>query len=174
MKSYNFSYRNVNKTSQLFNDYVEGASELKSFYNLRPNLNNFKIQLNLKSKNYLKQNRKTLYSVINDQYKSIKNLNNSVKKNIELLKLDNTYTVCTGHQLSLLTGPIYFIYKIISTINLTKILNKKYPEFNFIPIFWMATEDHDFDEISSFNFNGVNYKWNKKIWPSWIIRYQGA
>ena len=162
MKSYNFSYRNVNKTSQLFNDYVEGASELRSFYNLRPNLNNFKIQLNLKSKNYLKQNRKTLYSVINDQYKSIKNLNNSVKKNIELLKLDNTYTVCTGHQLSLLTGPIYFIYKIISTINLTKILNKKYPEFNFIPIFWMATEDHDFDEISSFNFNGVNYKWNKK------------
>ena len=162
MKSYNFSYRNVNRTSQLFNDYVEGASELKSFYNLRPNLNNFKIQLNLKSKNYIKQNRETLYSVINDQYKSIKNLNNSVKKNIELLKLDNTYTVCTGHQLSLLTGPIYFIYKIISTINLTKILNKKYPEFNFIPIFWMATEDHDFDEISSFNFNGVNYKWNKK------------
>ena len=162
MKSYNFSYRNVNKTSQLFNDYVEGASELRSFYNLRPNLNNFKIQLNLKSKNYIKQNRETLYSVINDQYKSIKNLNNSVKKNIELLKLDNTYTVCTGHQLSLLTGPIYFIYKIISTINLTKILNKKYPEFNFIPIFWMATEDHDFDEISSFNFNGVNYKWNKK------------
>ena len=50
MKSYNFSYRNVNKTSQLFNDYVEGASELRSFYNLRPNLNNFKIQLNLKSK----------------------------------------------------------------------------------------------------------------------------
>tara|TARA_B000000532_G_scaffold243920_1_gene241490 strand:- start:243 stop:1880 length:1638 start_codon:yes stop_codon:yes gene_type:complete len=162
MKSYNFSYRNVNRTSQLFNDYVEGASELKSFYNLRPNLNNFKIQLNLKSKNYIKQNRDTLYSVINDQYKSIKNLNNSVKKNIELLKLDNTYTVCTGHQLTLLTGPIYFIYKIISTINLTKILNKKYPEFNFIPIFWMATEDHDFDEISSFNFNGVNYKWNKK------------
>ena len=162
MKSYNFSYRNVNKTSQLFNDYVEGASELRSFYNLRPNLNNFKIQLNLKSKNYIKQNRETLYSVINDQYKSIKNLNNSVKKNIELLKLDNTYTVCTGHQLTLLTGPIYFIYKIISTINLTKILNKKYPEFNFIPIFWMATEDHDFDEISSFNFNGVNYKWNKK------------
>ena len=162
MKSYNFSYRNLNRTSQLFNDYVEGASELRSFYNLRPNLNNFKTQLNLKSKNYIKQNRETLYSVINDQYKSIKNLNNSVKKNIELLKLDNTYTVCTGHQLSLLTGPIYFIYKIISTINLTKILNKKYPEFNFIPIFWMATEDHDFDEISSFNFNGVNYKWNKK------------
>ena len=61
MKSYNFSYRNVNKTSQLFNDYVEGASELRSFYNLRPNLNNFKIQLNLKSKNYIKQNRDTLY-----------------------------------------------------------------------------------------------------------------
>ena len=162
MKSYKFSYRKINRTSQLFNDYVEGANELKSFYNLKPNLKNFKTKLDLKSKNYNKQNRKTLCSVINDQYKSINNLNNSVKKNIELLRLDNTYTVCTGHQLSLLTGPIYFIYKIISTINLTKILNKKYPEFNFIPIFWMATEDHDFDEISSFNFNGVNYKWNKK------------
>ena len=48
MKSYNFSYRNLNRTSQLFNDYVEGASELRSFYNLRPDLNNWEYQGSLK------------------------------------------------------------------------------------------------------------------------------
>ena len=50
--------------------------------------------------------------------------------------------------MNLFTGPLYFLYKIISTINLCKELQKKYPENNFVPIYWMATEDHDFEEIN--------------------------
>jgi bacillithiol biosynthesis cysteine-adding enzyme BshC len=61
----------------------------------------------------------------------------------------------------LFTGPLYFLYKIISTINLTKELKAKYPSFDFVPIYWMATEDHDFEEINYFNFQGKKFRWNK-------------
>jgi uncharacterized protein YllA (UPF0747 family) len=50
---------------------------------------------------------------------------------------------------------LYFLYKIISTINLTKELKSNYPTHNFVPsIGWQ--EDHDFEEINYFNFKGKN------------------
>jgi len=62
----------------------------------------------------------------------------------------------------LFSGPLYFLYKIISTINLAKELKAKYSSQNFVPIYWMATEDHDFDEINYFNFKGRKFRWNKE------------
>lgn len=64
------------------------------------------------------------------------------------LSFQNTFTITTGHQLNLFTYPLYFIYKIISTINTCIELKESYPDFNFVPIYWMATEDHDFEEIN--------------------------
>ena len=72
----------------------------------------------------------------------------------------NTYTVTTGHQLNIFTGPLYFIYKIFSTINLTEILKKKYPKHDFVPIYWMATEDHDFAEINNFYCFDRVFNWD--------------
>jgi uncharacterized protein YllA (UPF0747 family) len=85
------------------------------------------------------------------------------KQNIETLALPNTFTVTTGHQLNLFSGPLYFLYKIISTINLTTELKVKYPDSNFVPIYWMATEDHDFEEINYFNFKGKKFRWNTEV-----------
>ena len=59
-----------------------------------------------------------------------------------------------------MTGPLYFIYKIISTIKLSQQLNRKFSDFDFVPVFWMASEDHDFEEISSFVFRGKKFQWN--------------
>ncbi len=78
---------------------------------------------------------------------------------IEKLQESNTYTVTTGHQLNIFTGPLYFIYKIVSTINLAKQLKSQYPDQNFVPIYWMASEDHDFEEISHFLLFGKKYQW---------------
>ena len=63
--------------------------------------------------------------------------------------------------MNLFTGPLYFIYKIVSTINLCKQLKLQYPEHNFVPVYWMATEDHDFEEINHFKFRGKKIVWNK-------------
>ncbi|MEM7185166.1 MAG: bacillithiol biosynthesis cysteine-adding enzyme BshC, partial [Bacteroidota bacterium] len=73
----------------------------------------------------------------------------------------NTFTVTTGHQLNLFTGPLYFLYKIFSVINLAEQLQKRYPKAQFVPVYWMATEDHDFDEINYFNFQGRKFGWDR-------------
>jgi uncharacterized protein YllA (UPF0747 family) len=51
-----------------------------------------------------------------------------------------------------MTGPLYFIYKIITTIKISRELQEKYPDLNYVPVYWMATEDHDFEEINAFFF----------------------
>ena len=50
-----------------------------------------------------------------------------VLKNINLLSKESTFTITTGHQLSILTGPIFFIYKIVSIINMCVKLKREYP-----------------------------------------------
>ncbi|MBI1266146.1 MAG: bacillithiol biosynthesis cysteine-adding enzyme BshC [Cryomorphaceae bacterium] len=85
----------------------------------------------------------------------------SVRENIDALKEDNTLTVTTGHQLNIFTGPAFFIYKISHTIRLAEALAKKYPEKRFVPVYWMATEDHDFEEI-----NHVHAYREKLVWDA--------
>ena len=82
-------------------------------------------------------------------------------QNIQALLDEDTLTVTTGHQLNLFTGPLYFLYKIISTINLCESLKKQFPHQHFVPIYWMATEDHDFDEINFFNIGDQKIVWER-------------
>jgi bacillithiol biosynthesis cysteine-adding enzyme BshC len=72
--------------------------------------------------------------------------------NIDLLINENTVAVITGQQVGLFTGPLYTIYKILTTLKLTEQLAQDYPDYNFVPIFWIEGEDHDIEEVSSFSF----------------------
>ncbi|MEZ0182939.1 bacillithiol biosynthesis cysteine-adding enzyme BshC [Flavobacterium oncorhynchi] len=154
------SYQTSGYFSKLIQDYLDQKSELKSLYNHFPTLENFQKQITEKTVNFDNNNRIPLVETLKKQYQNIE-VSNSTKQNIELLALENTFTITTGHQLNLFSGPLYFLYKIISTINLTKELKAKYPSHNFVPIYWMATEDHDFEEINYFNFKGKKFRWNK-------------
>ena len=155
------SYQKSGYFSKLIIDYLDEKASLQPFYNRFPRLENFEAQILEKQKNYNHSNRKTLVSQLESQYKGLK-ISDLTQKNIANLAFENTFTITTGHQLNLFTGPVYFLYKIISTINLTKELQAKYPSYNFVPIYWMATEDHDFDEINYFNFKGKKFQWNKE------------
>ncbi|CAF2659854.1 unnamed protein product [Rotaria sp. Silwood2] len=72
----------------------------------------------------------------------------------------DTYTVTTGHQLNIFTGPLYFIYKVISTINLAKKISEENSRVKVVPVYWMATEDHDFVEINHINLFKKTIIWN--------------
>jgi bacillithiol synthase len=100
-----------------------------------------------------------LCRVLKEQYANIEEVQPLVQQNIKLLGQPNTFTVTTGHQLNIFTGPLYFVYKIITAINTCRLLNETYPEYNFVPVYWMATEDHDFAEVNHFNLFGKNYTW---------------
>ncbi len=145
--------------SNLICDYISGDEKVKSLYHRFPDLESFKGQLEEKGKQFDSPKREVLFKSLMHQYKGLE-ASEKTFQNITDLKDQNTFTIVTGHQLNLFTGPLYFLYKIISTINLTEELKKEYPSFNFVPVYWMATEDHDFDEINYFNFKGKKIQWN--------------
>ncbi|OXG08365.1 bacillithiol biosynthesis cysteine-adding enzyme BshC [Flavobacterium araucananum] len=155
------SYQTSGYFSRLIHDYLDQKPALKPLYNYFPTLENFEKQIAEKAANFDHNNRIALVETLKKQYHHIE-ISDSTKQNIELLALSNTFTITTGHQLNLFSGPLYFLYKIISTINLTKELKLKYPANNFVPVYWMATEDHDFEEINYFNFKGKKFRWNKE------------
>jgi bacillithiol biosynthesis cysteine-adding enzyme BshC len=152
-------YKDIKYFSKLFLDYLDRDDSLRLFANYFPTLDNFEKQIAEKKNNQI--NRSVLVKVLKDQNQSF-NLSKLSKKNINLLKSENTFSVTTGHQICLFTGPLYFIYKIISTINLCEQLSVKYNNNNFIPIFWMASEDHDFQEVNHIYLFGEKIEWKNK------------
>lgn len=135
---------------KIFLDYVERKEDLSVLYSHFPDIEGFKEQV--KQKKF--KHREVLVKVLQSQYSGL-----TAKPDIDILSKENTFTVTTGHQLNIFTGPLYVIYKIVSTINLAKQLKQAMPDYNFVPVYWMATEDHDFEEIASFNLFGNKYTW---------------
>ena len=161
MKTTQIPFQKTGFFSKMMHHYLEKNENIKPFYNNFPDISGFHNQIEEKQKSYSLQTRLTLVDALQKQYASFK-ISEKTSENIELLKQQNTYTISTGHQLNLFTGPLYFLYKIISTINLCEELSEKFSDQNFVPIYWMASEDHDFDEINYFNFGGKKVTWNRK------------
>ncbi|CAM1340295.1 bacillithiol biosynthesis cysteine-adding enzyme BshC [Tenacibaculum amylolyticum] len=147
--------------STMMCNYLEKSDTLEHFYGNYPNIEGFKKQINEKQKSFSNHTREVLVAALRSQYEKT-NISEKTKANIDALLTSNTFTVTTGHQLNLFTGPLYFLYKIISAINLAEELSAQFPEQQFVPIYWMATEDHDFDEINYFNFKGSKVQWNSE------------
>tara|TARA_B100001287_G_C22685414_1_gene533119 strand:- start:2368 stop:3966 length:1599 start_codon:yes stop_codon:yes gene_type:complete len=140
-------------------DLIYHQDKLSQFIGLPFAIENFEKQIKTKKKLFTTQQRNTIARVLDDNYKKLSG-NELALKQISLLKEENTYTVTTGHQLCLYGGPLYFFIKIIHTIRLSEVLKEHYPDYNFVPIFWMASEDHDSDEIKSLYLFGKNVTWN--------------
>ncbi|GAB2572101.1 bacillithiol biosynthesis cysteine-adding enzyme BshC [Spirosoma areae] len=138
--------------SSLFLDYITKKEGLTPFYSRFPDIAAFGEQLKDKAFNDAK--RQILVDVLERQYQAI-----DKKPDFSVLLQPNTFTVTTGHQLNIFTGPLYIVYKLITTINLARKLKAAYPSYNFVPLYWLATEDHDFAEINHFSMFGNDYAW---------------
>lgn len=130
----------------LFLDYLYEFENVSDFYS-----NDFR-----NKENYLKifknivENRKLLSpdisAVIENQYSSLKP-GDLTKQNITKLKEKRTLAIVTGQQLGILGGPLYTFYKIITAIKLSRFLSERYDDYNFVPVFWLEGDDHDFNEV---------------------------
>ncbi|SHJ53937.1 bacillithiol biosynthesis cysteine-adding enzyme BshC [Aquimarina spongiae] len=154
-------FKETNYFSTLICDYLDQKPELQSLYHRFPKISEFEDQIKEKQDSFSSQHRAVLVNALQRQYKG-NDCSEETKENLELLTRSTTFTVTTGHQLNLFTGPLYFLYKIVSAINLAKELKEKYQNYDFVPVYWMATEDHDFDEINYFNLFGKKIQWNRK------------
>ncbi|MEN8248997.1 MAG: bacillithiol biosynthesis cysteine-adding enzyme BshC [Bacteroidota bacterium] len=142
--------------SRLFLDYIDSRSQLAHTHSFEPSVAGFEKALSYRKLS--EENRETLVNVLTQQYEGLK-ITEVVGQNIKLLKEKNTFTVTTGHQLNIFTGPLFFIYKIVSVINICKKLAQEFPEYKFIPVYWMASEDHDFEEINHAFIDNEKYVW---------------
>jgi len=154
MKVTTINLADTKQFSSFFLDYLSQKPALQPFYNLFPTLDNFEQQI--KNRKAGKVQREKLHKVISEQYAG---LSPYPAEQIDLLLDEKTFTVTTGHQLNIFSGPLYVPYKLVTTINLAKALKEKYPEYNFVPVYWMATEDHDYEEINHFYLFGKKYTW---------------
>ncbi len=147
--------------SKIICDYLDNKETLRPFYHNRPDLEGLHAQLLEKKASFSSKTRVVLVEALRRQYQNL-TLSTESKNHLDQLSEENTFTITTGHQLNLFTGPLYFLYKIISAIKLSEALKKANPKYNFVPVYWMATEDHDFDEINYFNFKQNKLRWNRE------------
>ena len=138
--------------------YSEQEPILRKFYKYPVGISSFKQVIEDKSKE--KTNREVLVSVLKKQYSNF-DTQQVDNLNFEKLLQSNTFTVTTAHQPSLFTGPLYFIYKICSTIHLANKLNAYYPDNQFVPVFVIGGEDHDFEEVNFINIFNKKITWEK-------------
>lgn len=145
--------KNLGILNNLVSDYLDDADKLKQLSSYVPELASIEQVLKVKADF---NNRKALVAALKNQYKDFV-LSENTKQNLISLNNANTYTVCTAHQLCLFTGPSYFIYKILSAIKCAQVCKENFPAYHFVPVYWMGSEDHDFEEINH------TYLYNKEI-----------
>lgn len=141
--------------SRLFLDYVAGNPDLNTLYDFRPDQKGYEYAI--RKVNAGHYNRNLLCDVVANQYNASETP--APTQLLERLRQSNSCTVTTGHQLCIAGGPAYFVYKIAAVIQLADKLSAMY-NANVVPVYWMASEDHDIDEIRSVNLFGKKIVWN--------------
>lgn len=137
-------------------DYLSGKENLRSFYRYRPDDKGLDEAIAERSQRPV--NRAVLQEVLYRQYEGYE-LSPAVSGNIAALADENTFTVCTAHQPNLMTGYLYFVYKIVHAAKLAQHLQQRHPDKKFVPVFYIGSEDADLDELGVFRFNGSTFRW---------------
>ncbi len=155
----NFQYiphRDTKNFSKMVLDYVEEAEDLRDFYTFQ--WDSQTIPKVIKAVEQQSFDRVNLVATLLQQYEGFEQ-SEATTNNMLALESKNTFTITTAHQLNLFTGPLYFIFKIAAAIKTAQQLKKQYPQYNFVPVYWMGSEDHDFAEINHTWVYGQGITW---------------
>jgi len=134
----------IEEKPALFNDYLFNFDKLDQFFFWNP-AQDWDSCFEERLKNY--QNRSKVKDILISQNQKWTQSKNTFE-NIEKLGLSNALAIVTGQQVGLFGGPLYSLYKAITTIKLSEKLQEKYPDYHFVPLFWLEAGDNDFAEIN--------------------------
>ncbi|MEP6617649.1 MAG: bacillithiol biosynthesis cysteine-adding enzyme BshC, partial [Ginsengibacter sp.] len=126
------------------------------FFLHNPDIEGFKNAITEREK--FNTDRQVLCTILKDQY-SQSVVDDRLQKNIDLLAHPDSFTICTAHQPNIFTGHLYFIYKIIHVLKIADTLSREIPGKNFIPVFYMGSEDADLEELGHVYIGGQKYEW---------------
>ena len=153
------SYAQTGFFSTIVADYLSGNEKLSSFYQHSASPDG--ISSSIESRKKYNTNRELLVNELTKQYAAV-TTTDAVKDNIHKLLSPNTFTICTAHQPNIFTGPLYFIYKILHAAKLSAELKKEMPQYDFIPVYYMGSEDADLDELNNITIQGNKLVWQTK------------
>lgn len=140
------SYSEIPENTKLFLDYINNFDKVQKFYKYNFRDKESFISKFQQLKEYPREFRAELSTIINSQYKDLAPSSKTLK-NISLLKNKETLAIVTGQQLGVLGGPMYTFFKIITAIKLASHLSERFDSYHFVPVFWLEGDDHDFDEV---------------------------
>lgn len=151
------SFEQTGFFSTIVTDYLQEHPALQPFYRHRVNAEGFRKAIE-KRKSF-PTNRSLLVEALQQQYRD---LTLSEQQQLHLTKLadSDTFTITTAHQPNLFTGYLYFVYKILHTVQLASTLQKEMPEYHFVPIYYMGSEDADLQELNHVSIDGKRYEWD--------------
>ena len=160
------SWQQLGVYPPLVRDYLLGAPQLEPFYRYAPTHSGLLQACEARSQ--IAVNREVLVQALNRQYEamdasfSARQTSREVLHNLEALRDEQTLTVTTGHQLQLFGGVHFFWYKLVDTILLARQLQQERGGKKVVPVFWMASEDHDFEEIRRIDMEGTTWEWQSE------------
>ncbi len=151
------SYRETGSFSPLVLDYIEKNPMLYSLPLLTPDLSGLKKAM--EQREQFATNRTVLVSHLRKQYEGMA-VDQRVSENIERLLHSSTFTITTAHQNNLFTGPLYFFYKILHAIRLANYCKEQFPDQDFVPVYYIGSEDADIEELNHIHVGAVTHQWN--------------
>jgi bacillithiol synthase len=157
---WNSTHLNFQETgyfSRIITDYLNKTDTLRPFYEHAVSLEGIKAAI--QNREAFPTNREILVKTLKNQYGSIA-IKPAIQDSIDKLEKKNTFTITTAHQPAIFTGNLYFIYKIIHVIRLAAYLSKALPEYQFVPVFFMGSEDADLEELGKIYLDADKLVWD--------------
>lgn len=154
-------FQNLSQTPQIVRDFLSG--NLSGYDAQRFVAENVRQAAKARTQQFSEEKRQNLVEIL---LRQMVNPSPAQRESLRLLSEKNSVTVTTGHQLNLFSGPVFFFYKIIQTIATAQELSGQHPGYHFLPVFWMATEDHDLEEIEFFRTRENRYSIREKSGPA--------
>src|SRR6187551_506377 len=152
-------YHKTAAFSSIVLDYIDGSPKLADFAGFPPTAAG--LQKAILARQKFPTNRQLLVDELKKQYSGVPTIS-TVEQNIEALLSPDTFTITTAHQPNIFTGPLYFIYKILHVIKIADELNKQLTDYNFVPAYYMGSEDADLEELGTITIDGIEYNWQTK------------
>lgn len=142
--------------NQLVTDFLADAPQIRPFYTYSSTHPDFTAAI--AARKQFNTPRAALVAALQQQYEHLEPVQ-AVQDNIARLADAQTFTVTTAHQPNVFTGYLYFVYKILQAIKLCQELQQQYPQHQFVPVYYMGSEDADLDELGSIYLEGKTLTW---------------
>lgn len=159
--------------SRFVRDYLAKKQDMQDFSDFAPDMDG--VRARAEHLDGLGKDNALLAKVLREQHGT--HLSPSQSEHLHALQADAAYTVCTGHQLALFAGPSYVIYKAISIIALSRQLSEELGR-KVVPVFWLASEDHDVAEVDHCQLFGkeirLEHDYSGPVGPMALTQIEGT